>query len=65
MVIKDYLTKYVWLIPLKTKTAQEVAEAFPVRFKTMRRFKTVRIILFFLHHYLTFKIRVFPQYSVN
>jgi hypothetical protein len=27
MVIKDYLTKYVWLIPLKTKTAQEVAEA--------------------------------------
>ena len=28
MVIKDYLTKYVWLIPLKTKTAQEVAEAF-------------------------------------
>jgi exodeoxyribonuclease III len=28
MVIKDYLTKYVWLIPLKTKTAVEVAEAF-------------------------------------
>jgi len=28
MVIKDYLTKYVWLIPLKTKTAKEVAEAF-------------------------------------
>jgi exodeoxyribonuclease III len=28
MVIKDYLTKYVWLIPLKTKTASEVAEAF-------------------------------------
>ena len=28
MVIKDYLTKYVWLIPLRTKTAQEVAEAF-------------------------------------
>lgn len=28
LVIKDYLTKYVWLIPLKTKTAQEVAEAF-------------------------------------
>ena len=28
MVIKDYLTKYVWLIPLKTKTAMEVAEAF-------------------------------------
>jgi len=28
MVIKDYLTKYVWFIPLKTKTAQEVAEAF-------------------------------------
>ena len=28
MVIKDYLTKYVCFIPLKTKTAQEVAEAF-------------------------------------
>ena len=29
MVVKDYLTKYVWLIPLKTKTAAvEVAEAF-------------------------------------
>jgi exodeoxyribonuclease III len=28
MVLKDYLTKYVWLIPLKTKTAMEVAEAF-------------------------------------
>ena len=28
MVIKDYLTKYVWLIPLKTKGAVEVAEAF-------------------------------------
>jgi hypothetical protein len=28
MVIKDYITKYVWLIPLKTKTAMEVAEAF-------------------------------------
>lgn len=28
MVIKDYLTKYVWLIPLKTKNAIEVAEAF-------------------------------------
>jgi exodeoxyribonuclease III len=28
MVVKDYLTKYVWLIPLKTKSAQEVAEAF-------------------------------------
>ena len=28
MVVKDYLTKYVWLIPLKTKTAVEVAEAF-------------------------------------
>jgi exodeoxyribonuclease III len=28
MVVKDYLTKYVWLIPLKTKTASEVAEAF-------------------------------------
>jgi hypothetical protein len=32
MVIKDYLTKYVWLIPLKTKTAQEVAEAFVGQF---------------------------------
>ena len=28
MVVKDYLTKYVWLIPLKTKSAREVAEAF-------------------------------------
>jgi exodeoxyribonuclease III len=28
MVIKDYLTKFVWLIPLKTKTAMEVAQAF-------------------------------------
>jgi hypothetical protein len=28
MVVKDYLTKYVWLIPLKNKTAMEVAEAF-------------------------------------
>ena len=28
MVIKDYLTKYVWLVPLKTKGAVEVAEAF-------------------------------------
>ena len=28
MVIKDYLTKYVWLIPLKSKSAVEVAEAF-------------------------------------
>jgi hypothetical protein len=28
MVIKDYLTKYVWLIPLKSKTMVEVAEAF-------------------------------------
>ena len=28
MVIKDYLTKYVWLIPLKTKGMVEVAEAF-------------------------------------
>ena len=28
MVIKDYLTKYVWLVPLKTKSAVEVAEAF-------------------------------------
>ena len=28
MVIKDYLTKYVWLIPLRTKGAVEVAEAF-------------------------------------
>jgi hypothetical protein len=30
-VIKDYLTKHVWLVPLKTKGALEVAEAF-VRF---------------------------------
>ena len=28
MVIKDYLTKYVWLVPLKSKGAVEVAEAF-------------------------------------
>ena len=28
MVIKDYLTKYVWLIPLATKGAVEVAVAF-------------------------------------
>jgi hypothetical protein len=28
MVIKDYLTKYVWLIPLKSKGSVEVAEAF-------------------------------------
>ena len=28
MVVKDYLTKYVWLIPLKNKTAYTVAEAF-------------------------------------
>jgi len=28
MVIKDYLTKYVWLIPLRTKGMVEVAEAF-------------------------------------
>jgi hypothetical protein len=28
MVIKDYLTKYVWLVPLRTKNAVEVAEAF-------------------------------------
>ena len=28
MVVKDYLTKYVWLIPLKTKGAVEVAVAF-------------------------------------
>ena len=28
MVIKDYLTKYVWLIPLRSKNAMEVAEAF-------------------------------------
>ena len=28
LVIKDYLTKYVWLIPLKTKGAIELAEAF-------------------------------------
>jgi len=27
-VIKDYLTKHVWLVPLKTKGALEVAEAF-------------------------------------
>ena len=27
-VIKDYLTKHVWLIPLKTKGGLEVAEAF-------------------------------------
>ena len=28
MVIKDYLTKYVWLVPLKSKGAVEIAEAF-------------------------------------
>ena len=28
MVLKDYLTKYVWLIPLRTKGAEEVAVAF-------------------------------------
>jgi len=28
MVIKDYLTKYVWLVPLKSKGSVEVAEAF-------------------------------------
>ena len=28
MVIKDFLTKYVWLCPLKTKTMVEVAEKF-------------------------------------
>jgi hypothetical protein len=28
MVIKDYLSKYVWLIPLKSKGSVEVAEAF-------------------------------------
>jgi exodeoxyribonuclease III len=28
LVIKDYLTKHVWLVPLKTKGALEVAEAF-------------------------------------
>ena len=32
MVIKDYLTKYVWLVPLKTKTAAEVAESFVTKF---------------------------------
>jgi len=32
MVIKDYLTKYVWLIPLQSKTAVEVAENFVTRF---------------------------------
>ena len=32
MVIKDFLSKYVWLIPLKTKTAIEVAESFVSRF---------------------------------
>jgi hypothetical protein len=26
LVVKDYLTKYVWLFPLKFKTAEEVAE---------------------------------------
>jgi hypothetical protein len=31
-VIKDYLTKYVWLIPLRTKTATEVAENYVTRF---------------------------------
>lgn len=28
LVMKDYLTKYVWLVPIKTKGALEVAEAF-------------------------------------
>jgi exonuclease III len=28
LVIKDYLTKYVWLIPLRNKTAEAVALAF-------------------------------------
>ena len=28
LVIKDYLTKHVWLVPLKTKGGLEVAEAF-------------------------------------
>jgi hypothetical protein len=32
LVIKDYLTKYVWLVPLKTKTAAEVAESFVTKF---------------------------------
>jgi hypothetical protein len=32
LVIKDYLTKYVWLIPLKGKTATEIAEAYVTRF---------------------------------
>jgi transposase InsO family protein len=32
LVIKDYLTKYVWLIPLASKTAMEVAESFVTRF---------------------------------
>ena len=32
MVIKDFLTKYVWLIPLRTKTASEVAGAFVAEF---------------------------------
>ena len=32
MVIKDFLTKYVWLIPLATKSAAEVAENFVTKF---------------------------------
>ena len=32
MVIKDFLTKYVWLIPLGSKTAEEVAENFVSKF---------------------------------
>jgi hypothetical protein len=32
MVIKDFLSKYVWLIPLRTKKADEVAEAFVSQF---------------------------------
>ena len=32
LVIKDYLTKYVWLVPLRNKSANEVAEAFVNKF---------------------------------
>ena len=32
LVIKDYLTKYVWLVPLYTKGMREVAEAFVTKF---------------------------------
>jgi len=32
LVIKDYLTKYVWLVPLRNKSATEVAEAFVNKF---------------------------------